>query len=582
MRKIALSFLFISMALILYSQDKQNEFEELANGYFNQGKLTQAAEFYSKSGYAYWNKGVAPKAAEMFQKSYELFSKQGNVNASYAISNNLGLIYLDAEKYANAYNAFSNALTYAHKLKNNQEIFNSLINVGTVALELSSFSDAIAKSNEAVVYAKELNTLKSIAKCYSLLAESYEKMGDASNAYKYYEMFSTVDKKLKEQEMLDLKNMSTEEINKAHEKKRVTEIELKIKTGELKLTQDSLTVSERLSFERKMQIELRNSQLREKEVQLRYEKNIRNTLLYGITIILVFLLILGYLLRQKLYDNKMLKLQKEEITIQRNKLDTQNHKITDSIHYGLRIQQAMLPAHDKFDNAFESFIIYRPKDIVSGDFYWFHQVSTPTENYQFLAVIDCTGHGVPGAFMSMIGHRLLSEIVVEGKIYQPSDILTEIHERLQRELNSENKKTMDGMDIAMCRFEFSNHSCNSVVFAGAKRQLLIYHSNTSSAELVDGDHKAIGGLLSSENKAFSEKHIKISSQDIIVLFSDGIIDQQNSTRHRFGTPRFVSLVTNSAKESMNTIKTSLENEFDNFKGVEEQRDDITVLGVKII
>lgn len=581
LKKIFL-FLLVLMPLTSLGQNAKNDFEELAQGYYNQGKLTQAAEFFSKSGYAYWNKGESKKAAEMFQKSYDLFSSQSNSYAAFTVSNNLGIIYLDNEKYSNAYTAFSNALTYARKLKNTQEIFNSLINVGSVAIELGTYTDAVAKANEALLLAKESSSLKALAKCYSLLAESYEKMGDDSNAYKYYEMYSTIDKKIKAQEMDDLKNMSAEEISKAHEKKRITEIELKIKTGELKLTQDSLAVAERIAYERQMQIDLKNARLRESEVQLRYERHIKKTLILGIIIIALFLFILGYLLSQKLKDNKTLKMQKEEITNQRNKLDTQNKKITDSIHYGLRIQQAMLPSDHKFEDSFETFIIYKPKDIVSGDFYWFYQIQKDNYHYKFAAVIDCTGHGVPGAFMSMIGHRMLTDVVVENKIYQPSSILTEIHERLKNELNTENRKTMDGMDIALCRFDLINGKCDSLIFAGAKRQLLIFNKDKNDVEIIDGDHKSIGGLLTKEAKLFRDQKINIRKNDLLIMFSDGIIDQQNSERNRYGTNRFTSVIAKNLDQPMSFIKQALENDFNNFKRDEEQRDDITVLGIKII
>ncbi len=424
-------FIFLFIPLLAFSQEN-NDFEELASVYYNQGKLIQAAEFYSKSGYNYWNRGNKTKAAEVFQKAYDIFNKQNNDKASIAVSNNLGLIYMDEGKINNAYNAFLNALSHAQKIKNTIESFNALINVGNAALELSYYSEAVSKGLLAIDLAKEMNDLKSLAKCYSLIAESYEKMGNSSDAYKYYEMYSTINQKIKKMELDDLKNATSEEINEAHNKKRVAEIELKIEKGELKSTQDSLVVVERLAHERQMQIELRNVQLREKEVQLRYERQIKRTLILGITIVMLFLAVLGFLLRQILIDNTTLKLQKEEITEQRNKLDNQNKKITDSIFYGLRIQKAMLPDISKLGKNFETSLIYRPKDIVSGDFYWFYEVEIKSALNIFLAVVDCTGHGVPGAFMSMIGNRLLSEIIVEKKIYKPSDILFNIKDKLTR------------------------------------------------------------------------------------------------------------------------------------------------------
>ena len=569
-------------AALLYGQDKTNDFEELAKGYYNQGKLAQAAEFYSKAGYAYWNKGNNSKAESVFQRAYDIFSGQGNVIASIAVGNNLGILFLDDEKYANAHTAFGNVLNYARKTKNTTEIFNALINLGTVAFELSSLDEAISRSNEALGMAKEMNNLKSLAKCYSLLAESYEKKNDESNAYKYFELYSSIDKKIKAQEMEDLKEMSTEEINRAHEKKRVTEIELKIKKGELKLTQDSLGVSERLAYERQMQVELRNAQLNKKELQLRYELQVRRSLIIGIAITILFLLILGLLLKQKLRDNESLRKQKEEITNQRNILDIQNKKITDSIHYGLRIQQAMLPDFSAFKKRFDSFVIYRPKDIVSGDFYWFYETNTEGITYQFIALVDCTGHGVPGAFMSMIGNRLLSEIIVERKIYRPSQILESINCNLRNVLDQENKKSVDGMDLALCRITIKEGQYEEMIFAGAKRPVIISKKGENNLMTIDGDRKGIGGFLSGDSKSFTDKFVPIEKGDTVYLYSDGIIDQQNSNRDRFGTIRFSGIINEHKNNSMENIKVAIEQAFDLYATPEEQRDDITVLGLRLL
>jgi serine phosphatase RsbU (regulator of sigma subunit) len=579
--KIILFYLLVLIPVTLKGQEKMNELEELAKGYYDQGKLTQAAEFYSKAGYAYWNKGNLTQAASTFQKALDLFSAQGNINATITVGNNLGLIYSDDEKYKNAYTAFDKVLTYTRKTKNITEIFNALINTGTVAYEISSFRDAIAKATEALSLAKETNVLKSIAKCYSLLAECYEKMGDASSAYKYFELYSSIDKKIKEQELENVKQMSDEEIKDAHEKKRITEIELKIKKGELKLTQDSLSVSERLSYERQMQVELRNEQLKKKEIQLRYELHLRQTLILGITITVLFLLVLGYLLRQKLMDNKTLRQQKEEITNQRNKLDIQNKKITDSIHYGLRIQQAILPDVDIFHKRFDAFLIYRPKDIVSGDFYWFHEIEIGDITHRFIVVADCTGHGVPGAFMSMIGHSLISEIVIERKVYQPSQALELLNCNLRKALDQDNKKTMDGMDIAFCRLTLQNGQYDELVFAGAKRPILIHKLAENTFLTIDGDRKGIGGFLTGDTKLFTDKTIKIDTGDSLFLFTDGIVDQQNAKRVRFGTQRFISTINSNTHEPMLKIKTVIENTFDIYREAEYQRDDLTIIGLRL-
>lgn len=581
MKKIILFILVNIISRVLFAQENTNDFEVLANGYVNQGKQSQAAEFYSKAGYAYWNKSNKSKAEFAFQKAYDLFSAQQNISASIAVGNNLGVIYMDDEKYFNAHTAFNNVLSFARKTKNTTEIFNALINSGTASFELASYKEAINNAFEATTLAKEMNSLKSLAKSYSLLAESYEKIDDSSNAYKYFELYASIDKKIKSQEIEDVKQLSAEEIYKAQENKRVTEIELKIKKGELKLTQDSLGVSERLAYERQMQVELRNEQLKKKEIQLLYERQLRRTLILGIIFIIFFILILGYFLRQRLIDNKKLTRQKAEITEQRNTLGVQNKKITDSIYYGLRIQQAMLPELSELQKHFDTFIIYRPKDIVSGDFYWFYETKIGDVINRFIALADCTGHGVPGAFMSMIGQRLFFEIVAERKIYQPSQILAAIDDVLRKELDQDNKKSIDGMDVAFCRFEIKNGEYQSLTYAGAKRSIFIHKENEDHLTSIPGDRKGIGGFFSSEDKTFTDKEFAINRGDTLFLYSDGIIDQHNSNRDRYGTNRFSEIITSHLKDPIITIKNAIENSFDSYTEPEEQRDDITVIGLRL-
>jgi serine phosphatase RsbU (regulator of sigma subunit) len=582
------SFIFFFLIIIvnqfvpncLYSQTNAGEFEELANDYVKQGKASQSAEFYGKSGYAYWNAGNTTKAITLFQKAYDIFYSLNNFKAAVVVANNIGLLYLDDNNYKSAYTQFNNVLTLNRKTKNPIEIYNSLVNVASVSVELSNYNDVIAKTEEALAIAKESNSLKMLAKCYSLLAENYEKMGDADNAFKYFELYSSIDKKIKSQEMEDLKQMSDEEINKAHEKKRIAEIELKIKKGELKLTQDSLAVSEKLAYETRMQVELRNEQLKKKEIQLKYERQVKRTLIFGLTITGIFLLIIGGFLVQKLKDNKKLKLQKEEITQQRNTLNHQNKKITDSIHYGLRIQQAMLPNITDFNEYFNTAIIYKPKDIVSGDFYWCHKIITPDKSDFFVSVVDCTGHGVPGAFMSMIGHRLFNEVVVENGVTLPSKILETVNLKLKKDLDQENTKSMDGMDVAFCHITINRNNRTEVVFAGAKRPLLIQHAN-NEITLIEGDRRSIGGFAKKAESNYTDKFFTLELEDRLFLFSDGIIDQQNYRRERFGTQKLTELIIKNRDLSLNSFTEKLQHEISMHMENEEQRDDITFLGIQI-
>jgi serine phosphatase RsbU (regulator of sigma subunit) len=577
--KVILFSIFIFLAFSVNAADEIIEFEELAKGYYNQGKTVQSAEFYSKAGYAYWSKNNSNKAADCFEKAYSLFLEKNIINSALVVSNNLGIIYSENNKFNNAYKAFTNSLNLTRTTKNSIDIYNALLNVGTVSLELSNYTDAISKATEALALAQELDNMKYLRKCYSLLAESYEKTGESSNAYKYFELFSSIDQKIKAIEIEEYKNMTTEEISRAKENKRVAEIELKIKKGELKLTQDSLSVSERLSYERQMQIEIRNSELHQKEIQLRFERKIKRMLIIGLVLIFLFLSASIFLLLQKLKDNKTLKQQKDEITKQKNNLDIYNKKITDSIFYGLRIQNAMLPDVTKLEKVFDLFLIYKPKDIVSGDFFWYYERSFQSKIYRYIAVVDCTGHGVPGAFMSMIGNRLLSEIVRDKNQHSLSDILLEMNNHLRLELKQE-KKIVDGMDIALCQILDLENGSYEIKYAGAKRAFYYYLNETNELLFIDGNNKAIGGVIDN-SYTFKEHTLLLKKDDSIFLYSDGIIDQPNDNRDRYGTIKLMDVITKNIKKPMGEIKKKIEFSFETHKQSQEQRDDITLLGIKL-
>lgn len=572
MSRLAKIWLLFCGILFISFQASVNDFEILADGYRQQGKMAQAAEYFNKAGYAYWNRGLKEQAASAFEKALEIFEQANNTVACLTLHNNLGLIYSELEKYQKAEKSFLGALHYARILKNSTEIYNALVNVANVEIDMESYPLALQHAKEALSIALEQNNLKNIAKCYSLLAESYEKTGDSKNAFRYFELYSATDKKIKQQEMELIKNMSAEEVNKAQLAKRMTEIELKIKKGELKLTQDSLFVAEKLALQRQMEIAQKTAQLEQKELQLRYEKNIRRLITAGFFLVLVFMTVLAFMLVR-------IKRQKEEIVRQRNELNIKNKNITDSIFYGQRIQNAMLPDLNQLPEEFNTALIFWPKDIVSGDFYWYHQVTVNQLKYHFFAVVDCTGHGVPGAFMSMIGNRLLNEIIgVRNKI-QPAEILYQLNLSLINELHQQASHTIDGMDIALCRILKVDDTHYELVFAGAKRPIIVYQQQLQETRIIEGDIISIGNLRQRNPKSYSEKHLLLSSQDTVLLYTDGLTDQPNPQRSKFGTPRLVNIANECLANSLDNFMLYLQNSLESFKQNEPQRDDITVLAI---
>ncbi|WP_338793551.1 tetratricopeptide repeat protein [Bernardetia sp. Wsw4-3y2] len=268
-------------------------------------------------------------------------------------------------------------------------------------------------------------------------------------------------------------------------------------------------------------------------------------------------------------------------------IQNKNRNITDSIRYAQTIQEAVLPSHERMSQYLpDYFVLFRPKDIVSGDFYWFSHI----DKYTFVATVDCTGHGVPGAFMSMIGHSILNEIVNEKKIFDPSEILEQLNIQVrkalkqERQLKGENDRANDdGMDVAFCRLEYKdNHT--EVAFTGAKRPFIYTLPNDSNgreAFYLRGDNKTIGGIRNKLDKNFKTQFIDLPKGAMIYLTTDGYADQNNNQQEKFGTPKLLRLLQEISVLKLYEQKAKMEQTLDLHQRGEEQRDDISMIGIRV-
>lgn len=269
----------------------------------------------------------------------------------------------------------------------------------------------------------------------------------------------------------------------------------------------------------------------------------------------------------------------KEVIEQKTVIEHHNIEIMDSIKYAKNIQEALLPSLSEINNLFKNcFVLYMPKDIVSGDFYWFAK----NGDTRFIAAVDCTGHGVPGAFMSIVGNTLLNEIVNEKKITAPGDILLELHKGVKIALNQNTQEfeRRDGMDITLCAF---NSNSNEIQYAGANRPLWIYRKNKDyELEIIKATKFPIGGLELEENRVYENHIVKVDEGDCLYLFSDGYADQ-------FGGPKGKKfMVTNLQKtflanvqKPMHIQKQNLTDAFISWKSDAEQIDDVLVIGITI-
>ena len=266
---------------------------------------------------------------------------------------------------------------------------------------------------------------------------------------------------------------------------------------------------------------------------------------------------------------------------QQQELERQHTKITDSIRYALTIQESILPAQEKIAETFQDyFILYKPKDIVAGDFYWFAQKG----NNNIISAIDCTGHGVPGGFMTMIGNTLLNQIVKEDNITDPKEVLTLLNVKVKETLKEQVKdegRDGDGMDLGLINFDFDN---SVATFCGAKTPLFYVKSKDQELAYIKGTNISIGSTLSRKKKEFVAHSINFEKGDIFYLASDGFQDQlggPNNGKQKFLKKNFISLIEKVSVLPMEEQAQKFEDALLEWQGESDQTDDIVILGLKV-
>ena len=267
----------------------------------------------------------------------------------------------------------------------------------------------------------------------------------------------------------------------------------------------------------------------------------------------------------------------EEQLLQTNdELAEKNKHITDSIEYAETIQKAILPSKTVLKDVLKDFfVVYMPKDIVSGDFFWYSKF----EDSVFLSAVDCTGHGVPGALMSMLGSSLLNQIVNEKKIHDPARILENLNNYIRFSLKQykDNSISQDGMDMCLIKIDGKK-----VVFAGAKRPLYIAREG-QEVETIKGDLDSIGGKQKKEFKTFTNYHFDFTQEKRVFLYltTEGFVDQPDPDRKKIGSKALIQWIQTNYTLSGIEQRESLMGFLNKHKQGEKQRDDITVLGVCI-
>ncbi len=538
----------------------------LAKSNESKGNLSEAAMYYGKVAKVYWVNNQGKQAIDFYELAASLNIRIGNTNALRTIYGNMGVISSDQEEFENAIVYFQKSLAISKKQKRKADAANMLVNIGSAQLELNRSQESLKSFTEANALALELNDLNLIKSTYGVLSEVETKLGHSEKSAEYFNLYSAFSRRLqrdqmaiKDKEVMEREQHAMAQVNEVVQSKLLTEEELQQQTKNLKSTKATLQKVELISKEKQLQINLLSKQRELQQAQLRAQAMVRNAII-GVVIFLMGiagLILYGY--NQKRKANNLLEKQNVEIAAKSQELELaslqirrQNDNITSSINYAQRIQEALLPTEEGLHKVIpESFVFLQPRDIVSGDFHWFSkshhsknttfkQIAGDSEHRFFITAADCTGHGVPGAFMSMIGVNLLENITRSGGVVA-SDILNELHRSVRFMLKQYKNDNRDGMEIAFCVIR---NQGKTVEFAGARNPLILIKNGELT--IIKGDAVPVGGSQNEEQREFTLHTIDIDCPTSCYIFSDGILDQ-------FGGPESVKFTSRRLRDLLLSI-----------------------------
>ncbi|MDN4164313.1 tetratricopeptide repeat protein [Cytophagales bacterium LB-30] len=503
---------------------------------------------YNNIGNVYFDLGNNLMAIDYYLRSLALYEKSNHPENTFDLLNSLGNIYFSQRNMDSAMWYFQQSLRVEQINGNKYAQALALNNIGVVHKSVGNYSAAIENQFKARALALEVGNRPLLSTIYKNLSESFYLQKNTAKAYEYLQQYMMLKERLSSEET----GRKLAELESSYElAKREKEIEILQQEGEIK------------------DLNVRNS----------------NLLISVFTMgggLLTALLILYYLkfqhnqrVKNLLEErNREIMRRNREIEAQKQIIEFKNQNITDSIQYAKSIQETILKKRLFRYNMPDSFIFNRPKDIVSGDFFWYARI----DDFDILALIDCTGHGVAGAFMTVIGNSILNQIIHENKVYSPSQILLDMDERLAETLKQlEESSTHYGMDLAVCKIDRQHHK---LIFSGAKRPLYYVHQGEFTE--FKGDNLSIGELSFGRDKSFQEYEINYKEGDVFYIFSDGFADQFGSAvDKKYMSKRFRQLIRTIQKQSMEKQGQSLELEMNRWMGSTEQTDDMLVIGFKL-
>ncbi|MCE3260636.1 MAG: protein serine/threonine phosphatase [Bacteroidetes bacterium] len=557
-------------SLRIYEQQKNknsigNLNNALGNVYIQIGQVDLALKYYTR-------------ANEIARQEPRNRMQEGLTNSS------LGIVLKEKKQYEEALKRFVEAKKIYKEIGHKQQEGTAYLNCAFTYVDLKNFDKAKEECLTGIEILKGLDDKYVLAKAYTVLSQIYKGQGKTEEAIKSLRVayainvtrntlpeLTTNSKSLAKlyAEVNDFKNSHfflseyiryNDSLNNVTQRKLLADADAKYQTKE-----------------KEQQLVYKNLELEKSQSEVSQ----RNKLIFvfgGAIIIFVVLLFIVYRqFTEKRKANVLLVNKNEEIEKQKYIIEEKNKDITDSINYSRHIQQAIIPSVDNVKKALpSSFVIFQPKDIVSGDFYFLDKINDTI----YLAVIDCTGHGVPGAMLSVFAHSSLKNIITNAKVSEdPAGILREMcsHFRTNLLSHSSGASLNDGVDMGLC---IINRGKRKIIFAGAKNTLV--KVNAGHLEKYEGNRWGISGTNSALQSVFTNHEITVKEGDKFYMHTDGIVDQFGGPKgKKFMQKKLNELFTADNETDMSRKGEFILRTFTEWKGTLEQIDDVTLIGFEI-
>jgi len=536
--------------------------------------IGELAMTYNSIGNAYLDLEDIDKCKKYYQMSYELALTTKDSSRIAVPIVGLGIAHSEVGEYEKALDYSCKAADMFEGIGRMDAYCISLANAASYAYEANKKSTADSLMNKAKIAATEMESI--YFKAEILLMES-DWLADAG---KYDSAIEKAERGIDLMKQIDARSnimnatkfLSEYYANSFDFKSAYSAL---LEHIELK---DSLNEENKIEIVEELNTKYETSQKEQKILELASQNELQElenqknkTIIYisiGAAILLFGLVVFsvwGYIQKKHLSES----LHKRNSVIRKK-----NREILDSINYAQRIQNAIIPSHERIERHLKnSFVIYLPKDIVAGDFYWLESV----EDKVLLAVADCTGHGVPGALLSVICHNALNRSVKEFKLSRPSEILDKTREIVISTLSENNQEMKDGMDISLCAWD---QKTNQLEWAGANNPLYIVRNESETIEILNPDKQPIGEFKDKTN--YTHHELSLTKGDTFYLFSDGYVDQfGGKDGKKFKYAQFRQMLIDVRGKSMSSQSEHIYKSFVNWKDDLEQIDDVCILGVQV-